>query len=242
MLMKRTALAAALCLAMSFAQAGFVDGRSTAAEIEVTFKSVAVSDLAAELVPPGFEASYASPDLMKKTVSINGKGTWDALLVRALEPAGLHMEQTDANGKKFVRIYAAPSTVSKPHIDVEPSTAAKQPVHVSAHNGKLSADQARLVEPVAKPLFTTSARDTLVSAVVQRWADQADMQLVWEPRDVDYPVQAENVWGTDFASSLRGLLGSIQAVPSRVRACIYANRPKRVVRIIKFNESCRGAF
>ena len=68
------------------------------------------------------------------------------------------------------------------------------------------------------------------------------MQLVWEPRDVDYEIKAEHEWGTDFRTSLFDLLTSVQGKRERVRACIHPNKPKNVVRIIHFNERCKGTM
>lgn len=217
MLKKRTAIAAALCLAMTCAHAGFVDNRSAAAggEIEVAFKSITVADLLTEIVPPEYTVLYGTPEQGMRRVTVIGKGVWQHLLTRAqTADMKFHIDPQ----AKVVRV-AAPGEVIAP--------SASRPVAPKA---------------AALPVFRTTSTDYQVSTVLSRWVEQAQMQLVWEPRDVDYPVQAENEWGTDFRVALQGLLGSVQGGRALLRACIHPNNPRNVVRIIKYTERCKGEW
>lgn len=136
---------------------------------------------------------------------------------------------------------AAPAPTSAPVVVASAAMAVPRPVAVAAPPAA-----ARPVPTMAPVAFTTTTSDYQVSAVLQRWAAQANMQYVWEPRNVEFQISAENDWGTDLRQAVRELLMSVQAGQSaqsgreRVRACIHANKPKNVLRIIRFNDRCTG--
>lgn len=220
-------------LVVGTAQATFVDNRTATAstEIEVVFKSITIEELLTEIAPKGFSVTYARPELRRRNVSINGKGMWSDLLAKSLLKEGL-VALVDT-GKNSVMILDGPAGAGGQPITPAGSTRPAPAVPVA---------QVPAPPPPPPPeSYRTATNDHQISTVVQRWAKQANMQLVWEPRDVDYQVTAENEWGTDFQVALRGLLESVQGARTRIRACIHANKPRNVVRIINFNDRCKGS-
>lgn len=251
--------------------AGFVDNRATDGVVEVNYKSIAVEDLVADIVPPEYQTEYANQGQRKIMVNITGKGTWYMLLTDALKASNVSVDIDQASHRvKFadrsvsavrpLAPTAAPSTA--PEINAAAAATAQLkslPFAVTSIDGKPVPSPAAALRPavnaspalapVATPApsaFTTTSSDYQVSAVLQRWATQANMQYVWEPRSVEFQVSAENDWGTDLDRAVRDLLTSVQANQSaragrdRVRACIHPNKPKAVLRIIRFEEQCEG--
>jgi len=233
--MKITKLALLMTLLMGAGSsyAAFVDNRKTDAVIEVNYKSISVEDLVADIVPQGVSVDYANQDLRKKLVSVVGKGNWSDLLAQSAAGAQVRI---------IVDTAAQRVTVTERTITAQRTPAAKG----AAGAGAAGLGIAAATSPAAPASFVTTSSDYQVSAVLQRWATQANMQYVWEPRDVEFQISAENDWGTDMRVAVRDLLTSVQtsqtnqAGRARVRACIHPNKPKNVLRIIKFDERCKG--
>ena len=265
MKMNKLVLAMALLMGAGSSYAGFVDNRAADGVVDVNYKSVSVEDLVADIVPPGYQTEYAKPFQRRTLVTIAGKGTWYALLTEAVAKSNLsvYIDQDKRTVKVTDRLAPAErepeviaSSVAAPVVTpagaVEAST---QPSAVARQATGLSSAVAvkpavlKVQGPVDTPAptaFTTTSSDYQVSAVLQRWASQANMQYVWEPRNVEFQISAENDWGTDLRQAVRGLLTSVQmnqrtqAGRERVRACIHPNKPKNVLRIIRFEERCQG--
>lgn len=224
----------ALMMGAGSSYAAFVDNRTSDAVIAVNYKSISVEDLIADIVPADVKVDYAAPDLRKKQIKISGSGTWAQLLGQAEVGAPMRIAVDQAN--KRVTIAYRP---------VAPARASVTQVTANGL-GATAARGAVLPAPAAPVSFTTKSSDYQVSAVLQRWATQANMQYVWEPSGVEYQISAENDWGTDMRVAVRDLLTSVQTSQSeqaggtRVRACIHPNKPKNVLRIIKFDERCKG--
>lgn len=235
----KLALVATLLMGAGSSYAGFVDTRATDAVVEVSYKSIAIEDLAADIAPRDYLVTYTRPDQRKQLVKISGKGTWSQLLSQAASTSSL-MVYVDHNAKtiKFSERVAAASVDTR-----------TVPAHLSSSATALSSSAApQTAAPIAPSAFTTKSSDYKVSIVLQRWAAQSNMQYVWEPRNVEFQINAENDWGTDLRQAVRDLLTSVQANQSaqagreRVRACIHPNKPKNVLRIIRFDERCQGAM
>jgi len=249
----------ALLLGAGSSYAGFVDNRAADGVVEVNYKSIAVEDLVADIVPAEYQAEYAKPSQRKTLVTITGKGAWSTLLADAATKSNLsvYIDHT-AHQVKFADRSASAerAPAAQAVLVAAPVVAAAALVHAPIRNASLASPApvaapaaAARPTPVATPApvaFTTTSSDYQVSAVLQRWATQANMQYVWEPRNVEFQVSAENDWGTDLRQAVRGLLTSVQMNQStqagreRVRACIHPNRPKNVLRIIRFEERCQG--
>lgn len=223
----------ALMMGAGSSYAAFVDNRKSDAVIEVNYKSISVEDLIADIVPGDVKIDYAAPELRKKHVKISGSGTWAQLLGQAAVGAQVRIGVDQAN--KRVTISDRPVAPVR-----APGAQATDGLGAAAPRG------AAVPAPAAPASFTTTGSDYQVSAVLQRWAAQANMQYVWEPSGVEYQISAENDWGTDMRVAVRDLLTSVQtsqteqAGSTRVRACIHPNKPKNVLRIIKFDERCKG--
>jgi hypothetical protein len=269
MKMNKLVLAMALLMEAGSSFAGFVDNRTADAVVDVNYKSVSVEDLVADIVPAGYQTEYANPFQRKTLVTITGKGMWSTLLTDAVAKSNLsvYIDQSTRRIKfadRSAPVERSPVPVAK--ISPAPAVATavdaqvpRQPFTVigvsqvpagaptPATIVKPAATLARV--PVSTPAptaFTTTSSDYQVSAVLQRWAVQANMQYIWEPRNVEFQVSAENDWGTDLERAVRDLLTSVQANQGaragrdRVRACIHPNKPKQVLRIIRFEERCEG--
>jgi hypothetical protein len=250
MQMMRKILLLAAWLVAASANAGFVDNRSApgTSEVDAMYKNVQVDDLVAGLVPSAYAIEYASPAARAAKVSVVGKGPWNALLDQALAGAGLR-STVDTNLRTVkiapVAAPAAPTVLATAQSTSMASTAAEGATRVGAAAqtvGKSPLPTTPEATPKAAPagdLYRVNSSDGSVSRVVLRWAAQADMQLVWEPIDVDYPVQAENVWGNDIRVALGGLFSSLTNAQTALRACIHPNKPRPVIRVIRAGESCR---
>lgn len=254
--------------------AGFVDSRATDAVIEVHYKSVSLEDLISEIAPREYVVEYSKPEQRKTMVAINDKGTWSHLLRQAAATSNLavyvdNSAQSIKFAERVAMVSRAPETTPAQAVGSAPATgsavsptlrlagaAGAAPPYVASvapAAGKPATVaappvSARPVQTISPAAFTTTSSDYQVSAVLQRWAAQANMQYVWEPRNVEFLISAENDWGTDLRQAVRDLLMSVQAGQSAqagresVRACIHPNKPKNVLRIIRFNERCAGAM
>lgn len=104
-----------------------------------------------------------------------------------------------------------------------------------------TAAQPVLLKPVAAAparMYKVRATDGSYSRVIQRWADESNMQLVWEEADVDYPVKGESEFSSDIAASLTDLLISTHGSRTPLRACIHPNKPYALIRIIRKADLC----
>lgn len=226
--MRITKIAAMVLLSFATltSQAAFIDQRG-AAEVEVSYRAISMEDFLSEIVPKSYSVEFANPALRSRQIAAKGKGPWDAVLTSTAQRNGIAVVVMPAEKRVVVSeigAVAVGGVALQPGVQVRPA-------------------QVVVVQPVAPTqVYKTANTDYQVSAVVQRWATQANMQLVWEPRDVDYKIRAEHEWGTDFRTSLTDLLISVQGARERVRACIHPNKPKNVVRIIHFNERCKGTI
>jgi hypothetical protein len=252
MKMNKLILAIALAVSAGSTYAGFVDNRAADGVVEVNYKSIAVEDLVADIVPAEYQTDYAKPLQRKTLVSITGKGTWYMLLTDALARSSLPVYINQAGhrvtvGERTTPAERSPQTTAA--LVAAPTAAAAVAVKASALPATAAVKPVLL--PVATPApaaYTTTSADYQVSAVLQRWAAQANMQYIWEPRNVEFQISAENDWGTDLERAVRDLLTSVQsnqaarAGRDRVRACIHPNRPRQVLRIIRFEERCEGAM
>lgn len=222
----------ALTMGAGSSYAAFVDNRKSDAVIEVNYKSISVEDLIADIVPGDVKVNYVAPELRNKRLTISGSGTWTQLLGQAAAGAPLRIAIDPAS--KLV-------TVSERAI-----APVREPGAQLNAGGGAGLRGTAVSAPAAPTSFTTTSSDYQVSAVLQRWATQANMQYVWEPRGVEFQISAENDWGTDMRVAVAGLLTSVQtsqaeqAGGARVRACIHPNKPKNVLRIIKFADRCKG--
>lgn len=265
MKMNKLVLAAALLMGAGSSYAGFVDNRAADAVVDVNYKSISVEDLVADIVPPGYQTDYAKPFQRKILVTISGKGTWHTLLTDAVAKSNLSVYIDQDNRTVKVTDRLAPAVRAPEMVAAQvtapvamAATALQAPIQsadvvrqASGLSPAVAVKPAVLkvqgpVDTPAPAAFTTTSADYQVSAVLQRWANQANMQYVWEPRNVEFQISAENDWGTDLRQAVRGLLTSVQmnqrtqAGRERVRACIHPNKPKSVLRIIRFEERCQG--
>lgn len=267
----KLALLVALLMGAGPSYAGFVDNRITDGVIEVSYKSITLEDLVADIAPREYQVEYSTPEQRKTQVKISGKGTWSQLLSQATATSRLLVRiDNGAQRIAFIERLAEPATAdtiagrpaagatdtslaNRPAGAAAPApatSAGSAPVAAASRSAVASARTAALtpVATFAAPSFTTTSSDFQVSAVLQRWAIQSNMQFIWEPRNVEFQISAENDWGPDLRQAVRGLLVSAQANQSaqagreRVRACIHPNKPKNVLRIIRFDERCEGGM
>lgn len=236
------------------ANAGFVDNRSDPnAVIEANYKSVSVDDLALGIVPPEFKIFYQSESLKQRRVTAVGKGGWADLLHSALASSQLK-ERIDV-AKRAVYIDAvgdAPELLPVPTVvEVNPAppvnatpSAAERAASTAVVAVVRAPEAVAATEPpvatvsVARAVYSTKFADGFVSGTVANWARLANMQLVWEPGDVDYPVQAENFWGADIRSAIDGLFNSLAGARTPLRACFHPNKPRAVLRVIRAGDLC----
>lgn len=207
-----------LILFSGYCHAGLVDKRSKPGQtsIEVNYKRVTLEDLTLGIVPTEYRVEFSPQTIKTLKVTVVGKAPWDTLLNDAI--AQHQLESVVDQEKRVVRIHLTVSEQSG-----------------TARFSKLESRENQFV-PVAT--FETKNSDGLISTTIANWAQKANMQLVWEPEDVDYPVQAENVWGSDIRSAINGLFGSLAGARTPLRACIHPNQPREVLRIIRAGDAC----
>lgn len=225
--MKRFPSSLILCTALAAASAchaALIDNRSgpNVAEIEAMYKRVSVDDLVAGLVPQTYTVQYQDPQVRMLKTSVIGRGAWNVLLDRGLAGAGLRsMVDTQSN---TVRIMTS----------AQAAAPAAAPV-TSQGSGPVRAPAAPQV------VYRAEIADAFVSRTVARWAAMSNMQLVWEPKDVDYPIKADSTLGTDIRTALGKLFGALQGAATPLRACIHQNEPRNVIRVIRAGDKCKGA-
>jgi hypothetical protein len=224
------------------AHAALLDNRSSpnTAQMDVTYKNVQVDDLVAGIVPSSYAVEYASPTARSSKVSVSGKGAWNSLLDQGLSGAGLRSNINQSARTVRIEPIAAVLPVTPVVVTANPVL---PPIIVTTPGSVPSLPRPTAALPAslapASDVYVVKSSDGSVSRVVLRWAAQADMQLVWEPIDVDYPVQAENVWGNDVRAALGGLFGSLTNAQTALRACIHPNKPRPVIRVIRAGMSCK---
>lgn len=212
----------ALVLFSGWANAGLVDKRTKPGQaiVEANYKQVAIEDLTLGLVPADYRVEFMPNNLRNLKATAIGKGPWDSLLTDAITPLSLQVV-IDAD-KKIVKViqHEAESVLNQNKVILKTTLA-----------------QTDAAVP-QKMIFETKSRDGLISTTIANWAQKANMQLVWEPEDVDYPVQAENAWGSDIRTAIHGLFSSLAGARTPLRACIHPNQPREVLRIIRAGDAC----
>ncbi len=77
------------------------------------------------------------------------------------------------------------------------------------------------------------ARDVSVRRLIQRWAQDAQYQLVWEANR-DFPIEVEAILSGDFRDAVRAVMESLAQTDYPVQALINSNlRQIRVVRYLQ---------
>lgn len=215
-------LFAALVLYSGYANAGLVDKRTKPGQaiVEANYKQVAIEDLSLGLVPADYRVEFMPGNLKSLKVTAVGKAPWDTLLNEAIAP--LSLQAVIDTEKKVVKIISAEAEQNSAKVK---SLTRQTPASLEMNSTQVIS-------------FETKSRDGLISTTIANWAQKANMQLVWEPEDVDYPVQAENVWGSDIRTAIYGLFSSLAGARTPLRACIHPNRPREVLRIIRAGDSC----
>lgn len=238
MKMKKIAVALALCFAASASYAGFVDNRKTDAVIDVSYKSIAVEDLVADIVPSEFQVSYARPDLRKKLLRVAGKGTWQQLLDQAAVAANIvvNVDQPAHRVQINDRSAAAASSVSSsPAVTtVTPVAAVGAPSAAVGAKPVVAASAPvsnAVVTVVSKPVQTWSitAADHSVRTLLERWAKAVGYQLLWEI-PVDLELNANATMTGSFEDALTSVLASLKNSEYPIEAILYDNN---VVRMVK---------
>jgi hypothetical protein len=231
MKLKKIAVALALGFAAGASYAGFVDNRKTDAVIEVNYKSIAVEDLVADIVPAEIHVSYANPGLRKKQLRVSGKGTWQQLLTGAAVPAGV-VAQIDLPGQRVQiseRAAATSAAISPAPAALGSAPAAGTVKPVAAVAGAPAGNA--VVTVVSKPVQTWSitAADRSVRTLLERWAKIGGYQLLWEI-PVDLELNANASMTGSFEDALTGVLASLKNSEYPIEAILYDNN---VVRMVK---------
>jgi hypothetical protein len=170
MKMNKIAVAVALWFAASASHASFVDNRQTDAVIEVNFKSIAVEDLVAEIVPPGFQANYSRAELRKKALRVRGQGTWQQLLNQATASTDV-IVTVDLPGQ---RVHIA---------DRVRTGSSAVPVAGSAQNAVAPAAPVVSADKLKRDwVLRADAHNTLEEAL-EEFAARVDFELVYEARE-----------------------------------------------------------
>lgn len=220
------AIATAFCCVSSPALATFVDHRTApgaaGSEVQAVYKSIAIDDLAAAIVPSNFTLVFEPGADRKVKTSVNGFGSWDTLFAQAAAKVGMKVTVVSNDQQHTVRV---------------------APVAAASSADPTFVNSAPRVPPVSLvPIMTYAVRanDGSVSRTVARWANDANMQMVWEPEDVDYPVRGESVMGNDIRSALSELFISLKNAPTPLRVCIHNNKPQALIRVIRAGDKCQG--
>lgn len=170
MKMNKIAVAVALWFAASASHASFVDNRQTDAVIEVNFKAIAVEDLVAEIVPPGFHANYSRAELRKKPLKVSGQGTWQQLLDMATVSTDV-IVTIDLPGQR-VHISDRVRSGSSPAPAVGSAKHGTVPVAPVVSADKLKRDW----------VLRADAHNTLEEAL-DEFAARVDFELIYEARE-----------------------------------------------------------
>jgi type IV pili sensor histidine kinase/response regulator len=216
---------ATLVLACAPAFAGFQDSRSNG-EIEVAYRGATLDDALQGVVPAGTSISYANPAEKSAPVTAVSKGRWDVVAIELIHSAGLHAT-VDAAGKVILVTGEVPTPPE------QKLAAAMQPAGTTA----LPVPGVSAAPGYAQT-FDVEANDGRLSTTIARWSKQANMQLVWEPEDVDYPVEGTGTFGTDIRSALANVFNSMSGAETPLRACIHNNQPQNLIRIIRRSQKC----
>lgn len=216
-------------IAPQAASAAFIDARGSVVETEIAFKGAALEDVLAGVVPSNVVLTYQNEAVRKAVVTIKAKGTWDVLVRNAAAQAGV-LAKIDTE-KNTVVISSNGPAVDAARIAVDTSVGAKTLV------AKARPTTAVAAMPGAH--YGVEVTDGRVSKTVDRWAKLAGMQMVWEPSDVDYPIEAAANFGTDLRGALGSLFAALRGTETPLRACVYNNQPNSVIRVIRASAHCK---
>lgn len=227
-------LLASLMGAVSVVHAGFVDERTSpgTAEFDAVYKQVSVDDVVSGLVPPAYTVQYQDPAMRSAKTSVVGRGAWNVLLDKGLAGVGLKT-MIDTNAR-IVKVVAANS------VPAGGNGGGASPASAAGRAPEAKGVTVHQVLPTAGPTYRTEVTDGTISRTVARWAALSNMQMEWDPVDVDYAVRGDNTFGTDLRKSLTDLFASLKGAPTELRTCIHPNKPRNVIRVIRAGESCLG--
>jgi hypothetical protein len=201
-------MAVALWFVAGASHAGFVDNRKADAVIEVNYKSIAVEDLLADIVPPNFQAIYSRAALRKSELTVSGKGTWQQLLSNAtsstavivtVDLAGQRIHISDRAQSAVPLAQGASPSPSKPTSALQDKPAVAkptQPAPAPLPPDKLKRDWVLRVD----------AHNTLEDAL-EEFAARVDYELVYEAREFTLNLKRDITIarGADFWEALRVL-------------------------------------
>lgn len=199
-------VAVALSLLAIGAEAAFVDNRApaTGGEISVAYKSISVEDLLTELVPQGYAVEYTSPEIPRKKVALNGKGTWEALVARTAAAAQIHVETLAK--EKVVRLSLEDE--SKATTTSGARAAAKAPA------------------PKVETWVLTAG--STVGNELRTWGEKAGWKVIWNmPKD--WAVPASTAFQGDFKSAASSVIKNLSANGAMVRAQFFDGNNTLVV-------------
>jgi hypothetical protein len=226
-------IAAAMTLLAFSANAAFVDNRSPAAggEITVAYKAISVDDLLGEIVPQGYAIEYMSPEIPRKKIDLNGKGTWEALVSRAA--AAAHVKVEVLGDEKVVRLKALQTVASSSSMDGNANVRlSSQP-----QEHKNSTPDSHSVEGLAVPgeqaALPLSQSWSLqpghtIGQDLQLWATKAGWKVIWN-MSKDWAVPAPTTFSGTFQTAAGKVIETLAVNGAFIHAQFFTGNNTMVV-------------
>ncbi len=219
-------IAATLMLLAAGANAAFVDNRTPAAggEISVAYKAISVEALLGEIVPQGYAIEYMSAEIPGRKIDLNGKGTWEALVVRAA--AAAHVKVENLRNEKVVR-FSDEGDAKVTH------TTGGAPGGEGKGTEKLASgvkDHKNPREQVAPPSVQTWSLQPghTIGQDLQSWATKAGWKVVWN-MSRDWAVPAPTTFAGDFQTAAGKVIETLTTNGALIRAQFYTGNNTMVV-------------
>ena len=92
--------------------------------------------------------------------------------------------------------------------------------------------------PARAQRFQVTASDGVLRHALERWASIEGVQLEWE-LDRDHVIAGDADFGASFAEALRRVLESTALSDVPLRACLHAQEPRNLVRIVRLSAACQ---
>lgn len=193
-------------------QAGYIDNRSApgSGEVDAFYKAMPVEDVVLGLVPGSYRVVYENEEIAKKTVTVSGKGAWDAVFTKGLKEAQLLVTVDEKD--RVVRVSRAEAAKK---VDPEKGAAGNKSGSVAA-------------PPAAPAQACVLTAGQLVGDELQKCGLKTGWKLIWNLKR-DFTVPQTTTYPGDFPTAAGDAVKTLASNGALIRASIYEGNKTVVV-------------
>lgn len=209
--MKKVFAALVLLVCAFQTQAGYIDNRSApgSGEVDAFYKAMPVEDVVLGLVPGSYRVVYESEEIAKKTVTVSGKGAWDAVFSKGLKDSQLLVAVDEKD--RVVRVSRAEA----------PKKSDSEKVVAGNKTGSTAT-------PAAPAQACVLTAGQLVGDELQKCGLQTGWKLIWNLKR-DFTVPQTTTYPGDFPTAAGDAVKTLASNGALIRASIYEGNKTVVV-------------